>query len=283
MALNGWIDRDGWLIRAGDAREAANTAVFTEVLNLALSAARGDLGTPFRRSRHATTYRSSVGAGGVNGFEIFVKLIDPPSGFERIKAAFRQSNASHVVAVTKALTDAGFGVAAILAYGSERATGREVIVTRRTDGNGLIRTVTSDGNENAAYKRAVLTALGKEVARLHRSGFVHGDLTPYNIFVIRGEPPEFVFIDHERTSRIFPIGRRYRQLRNLVQLGRFDLPGLSRSDRMRVMRGYADVMVGVNRRERRQLVMKVMAMLDRRMSRDRALQFRNTRHVNQGG
>ena len=32
-------------------------------------------------------------------------------------------------------------------------------------------------------KRAVLRALGAEVAALHRAGFIHGDLTPYNVFV----------------------------------------------------------------------------------------------------
>ena len=53
-------------------------------------------------------------------------------------------------------------------------------------------------------KRALLRALGSEVARLHRTGIVHGDLTPYNVFVTPGEPPCFIFLDHDRTRPGFP-------------------------------------------------------------------------------
>jgi hypothetical protein len=43
----------------------------------------------------------------------------------------------------------------------------------------------------------------------------------------------------DRTRPGFPAGRRYRQLRNLVHLGRFDLAGLSNTDRMRVFKANA--------------------------------------------
>ena len=114
-----------------------------------------------------------------------------------------------------------------------------------------------------SHKRAMLRALGTEIARLHRAGFVHGDLTPYNLFVERGEPPCFTFVDHERTRWTrFASGRR--RLRNLVQLGRFDLPGLSRTDRMRVLRAYAGMKSGATWRSLRQ---RGAAMLERRIKR----------------
>jgi len=94
---------------------------------------------------------------------------------------------------------------------------------------------------------------------------VHGDLTPFNIFFVRAEPPRFVLIDHERTRRPGPIGRRRRALRNLVQLGRFDLPGLSATDRMRILAGYTALL---ERRDRRRLTRRVNAMLARRIRRD---------------
>jgi len=112
-----------------------------------------------------------------------------------------------------------------------------------------------------ARKRAMLRALRGEVARLHRAGFVHGDLTPYNLFVVQSEPPRFIFLDHDRTRPGFPAGRRYRQLRNLVQLGRFDLSGLSNADRLRFFRAYA---AGLGFTRWRPMARRVARMLARR-------------------
>jgi hypothetical protein len=103
------------------------------------------------------------------------------------------------------------------------------------------------------------------VARLHRAGYIHGDLTPYNIFVVQTQPPRFIFLDHDRTRRGFPAGRRYRQLRNLVQLGRFDLPGLSNADRLRVFRAYAD---GLGLKRWHAMARRVARMLARRRRKD---------------
>jgi hypothetical protein len=56
-------------------------------------------------------------------------------------------------------------------------------------------------------------------------------------------------------------------LRILVRLGRFDLPGVTLTDRMRVIAGYVHTL---QRRERRVLVRRVnaIAMLQRRIERD---------------
>jgi hypothetical protein len=122
------------------------------------------------------------------------------------------------------------------------------------------------GAEGLIHKRALLHALGEEVARLHRAGFVHGDLTPYNVVVERVEPPRFVFIDHERTRRTPSVGRMRYRLRNLVQLGRLEFPGLTRADRVRVLRAYADAFVV---RNPRRLKRRAASMLARRLERDR--------------
>jgi aminoglycoside phosphotransferase (APT) family kinase protein len=116
-----------------------------------------------------------------------------------------------------------------------------------------------------ARKRVLLRQLGSEVARLHRTGLVHGDLTPYNVFVAQDEPPCFIFLDHDRTRPGFPAGRRYRQLRNLVQLGRFDLPGVSNADRLRVFNAYA---AGLGIARRQATARRVARMLARRRRRD---------------
>ena len=109
-----------------------------------------------------------------------------------------------------------------------------------------------------------------EIARLHRAGFVHGDLTPFNIFFVDDAPARFLLLDHERTRRNFPIGRYRRNLRNLVQLGRFSLPGLSRSDRLRVIHAYGAAM---GSHDPRRMIRRVSKLLEARLVRDGGAQI----------
>jgi hypothetical protein len=139
-----------------------------------------------------------------------------------------------------------------------------MIVTPRAEGQGPLRTLLS---LDMRSKRLLLKALGQEIARLHRSRFVHGDLTPFNIFFI-AEESRFVFLDHERTRRTKGVHGR-RQLRNLVQLGRFQLPGITGTDRLRLLRAYTSEMERSRQRRVESLVAK---MLSRRIRRDGGLE-----------
>ena len=112
----------------------------------------------------------------------------------------------------------------------------------------------------------MLRALGAEIARLHRAGYIHGDLTPYNIFVTGLEPPQFVFIDHERTRRTILSRFERPRMRNLVQLGHLDVGGVTNTDRMRVWCGYSAQFSARRRRTERR---RVAAMLAARMALER--------------
>jgi tRNA A-37 threonylcarbamoyl transferase component Bud32 len=263
-AANEVIERAGWRLNLGD---SGLTAGMREAMVArVIEAARGELGPPRRRSRHASTWQIRLGAGVGADAEIFIKLLEAPHGLDAIKWLVRGGRASHVARVTQQLNDSALVAPGLLAYGREDASGREIIVTPRAEGDGPLRTLrTLQGAGAIARKRAVLRALGAEIARLHRCGFVHGDLTPFNIFFVRTEPPRFVLIDHERTRRTGMIGRRRRELRNLVQLGRFEMPGVSATDRMRVVAGYTS---RLGRRERRAVTRRISAMLRRRIRRD---------------
>src|SRR5206468_2668804 len=119
---------------------------------------------------------------------------------------------------------------------------------------------------------ALLRRLGAEVARLHRAGFVHGDLVPPNVRVV-GEC--FIFLDNDRTRRsrllVGLVGRR-----NLVQLGRFVVPGLTLSDRARVLAAYAAGR-GFSRRTHRRLARWLVAKtVARRCAVDRIPEARVT-------
>jgi hypothetical protein len=234
------------------------------LIERAVAAANGPAGEVIRRSRHARTLKIVPQAHGER-LEAYVKVLDPPQGLERITRLLGGESGARLAHITRELIGAGFRAPEVLLYGRHRASGREFVVTNRVEGKGPLRTLASLGN-SVRHKRAVLRALGQAVARLHRAGFVHGDLTPFNILFTCDETPRFTFIDNERTRRNVMFGLKRRQLRNLVQLGRFDLPGITRADRVRVYRAYEYAMTGRNRRRALRLM---AAMLNRRLERDR--------------
>jgi len=257
----GTADIGGWRFHLARAANHPAAQRPQELIAQAYAAAAGKAGHPLRRSRKAASFRLPLASEAASETEIFVKLIDPPRGLARVKTMLRGSRGAQVARVTEQLEAAGFGAPPVLLHGREAASGRELVLMPIVHGDGPFKALEG----TIAYRRAMLHALGAEIARLHRAGFIHGDLTPYNLFVVRGEPPRFILVDHERTRRtIFP-GKRRRQLRNLVQLGRFDLPGLSRTDRMRVLRAYAGGLTGAPWRSLRR---RASALLERRTRRD---------------
>jgi hypothetical protein len=251
---------EGWSLAVAEpARDLGE-----ELVKLVVETAAGREAKPLRRSRRATTFNLRLPFGSGTRTDIFVKVIDAPRGLERLKRRLRGSIASHVGRVTAQLANAGICAPPIWIYGCELVSRRELIVTPRAAGRGPLRTLEALAG-SIADKRAALAALGAEIARMHRAGFVHGDLTPFNIFVVRGESPRFIFLDHERTRIGFAIGRRRRALRNLVQLGRFAMPGVTRTDRLRLLRSYG---VAMNWRDPRKMSRRVATMIRRRITRD---------------
>lgn len=185
-----------------------------------------------RRSRHARSQRLET-ADGV----VFVKSYPAPAG--------RRAHRAFVMG--RALEAAGFGAPRALLVGSRGRAG--LLVTADAGGDDLLALIAeSAGREvpRRRAKRAVLRQLGAEVARLHRAGFVHGDLVPPNLRWCDGAP---VYLDNDRTRR-FPVTVGAR--RNLVQLGRFVVPGVSATDRVRVLLAYATGR-GLDRRRRHRL------------------------------
>jgi len=263
---NDRVEVDGWRLTL--ALPDPVQELRERLIEFVVAVADGRLVEPMRRSRHARTFQTQFVAAAGTPISLFVKVIEQPRRMKRLKRIFRGSPARHVVRVTAELGAAGLRAPPVWIFGNEIATRRELLVTPRAEGNGPLHTLAGRAGA-VATKRAILRALGAEIARLHRGGFVHGDLTPFNIFIVCGEPPRFVLLDHERTRRSFFLGRTRRQLRNLVQLGRFNLPGLSRTDRLRTLAAYAAT---INPRAPRALARRVNAMLERRIRHDGGLQ-----------
>ena len=203
------------------------------IIPLVLDVADGSEGECWRRSLHAETWLMKV-----DDAEIFVKVIRPATGIGRFKQIFRGRAVDHLASISGRLIRDGFETPVPMLWGWERASGREVVVTARANGITLPRFLREQGRD-LHRKRVVLRALGIEIARLHSAGFLHGDLTPYNILLNNAAGERFILLDNDRTRKTWLSRFTRPRLRNLVQLGRFAFAGLSRTDRIRVWRGYA--------------------------------------------
>ncbi len=257
------VERRGWSLALTPAAAQLSPDRRERLVDIALAAAAGGGARRIRRSRHAESYLGRLDAGGDPSGEVFIKVLDAPRGMAALKRLVRPARVEHVATITAALNRDGFMTPPILLYGRENATGRELLVTARAEGTLVPRSLRAP-RQILACKRAMLRALGATVARMHHSGYIHGDLTPYNLFVTSAAAPEFIFIDHERTRRTVASRWWRPRLRNLVQLGRFDLRGVTLTDRMRVWHGYA-AESGAGRSELR----RAARMLSERIARDR--------------
>ena len=255
------LTRGGWTFFIPGSAARFSDGYRERLIVSALSAIDGSLATSIRRSRHAETWFEHFDR--VGGPNAYFKVLDPIRGLNRIRWIFKRTRAAHVASISESLRADGVGVAEILLLGAERRGGREIIVTARVDGSNLARYLK---RAKLASRRVVLRALGAEVARLHRAGYIHGDLTPFNIFVTGLEPPQFVFIDHERTRRTILSRFERPRMRNLVQLGQLELGGVTNTDRMRVWCGYA---AAFSARRRRVARRRVAAMLAARIGTQR--------------
>jgi hypothetical protein len=263
--MAGREERAGWRLEWPDDASRFSDVLRNRLINGAIAAAGGKWGTPERRSRHAATYLVRVPEQpGYEPFAMFVKVYDPPRGPAALKRRLRGTPAAHAAAVSRELSAQGFGVPAVILYGEERNSGRAMLVTERAAGVSLAAFLGAP--HPADRKRRILRALGAEVARLHRAGYVHGDLTPHNVFVANYETGGLIFIDHDRTRRAFVIGRRRRQLRNLVQLLRFDLLRLTRTDRLRIFRAWG---AALELQRSNHVMHRVFNMLKLRIAKDR--------------
>ena len=207
-----------------------------------------------RASRHAWTRALEAADAG-----LWLKVYPAPDG-RRAWRAWRMG---------QALSGAGLPVAEAVLVGRRGQMG--LLVTREVGGQDLMQVV---ARARGAAKRDLLRSLGCAVGALHTAGFVHGDLVPSNIQVRDGA---FVLLDHDRTRRgrfLVWWGAR----RNLVQLGRFVVAGVTAADRGRVLRAYADRR-GLSRRARHRLARWVARkIVARRIAIDRLSAATTIRH-----
>jgi serine/threonine protein kinase len=179
---------------------------------------------------------------------LFLKLFYGTASLESLKDFFRCSKAVRSLKQTETLAVLGFNVPVAIGAGEERYVNvlrRSFLVTLPVTGRPLPVFLRDhfDGRMpglSLRQKREFLACLAREIRRLHDLGFVHGDLVPGNILVapVPDGMGQFYFMDNDRTRR-YPAWLSHRLWRrNLVQLNRFPLAGISLEDRVRFFHAY---------------------------------------------
>ncbi|MBI1370666.1 MAG: hypothetical protein GC162_18670 [Planctomycetes bacterium] len=142
---------------------------------------------------------------------LFVKHIAPPDRARLL----RRSPVQNTLAVTRRLLAAGFEAPHVVLAADLTARGRteHLLITEAVDGQSVESRLLQSPNIEAT--RRLLIDIGREVARLHRARFLHGDLLPGNL--IRRPDGVFVFLDNDRTRRL-PVLPFWLRRRNLSQM-----------------------------------------------------------------
>jgi serine/threonine protein kinase len=182
---------------------------------------------------------------------LYLKVFHGDFRMNALKDIFRHSKAVRSMYQAAVLRKFNFNVPFILAAGEKREHGlvlrKAFVLSRRVNGQSLpvvLKEHSSAFTKFALFeKRSGLKQLAIEVRRLHELGFVHGDLLPTNIFVCRteGKASRFFFMDNDRTRRYPKWIPHLLWRRNLLQLNRLPLPGITLQDRVRFLSHYLEL------------------------------------------
>lgn len=133
-------------------------------------------------------------------------LSDKQDGFLNIlKWRFRPSRALHILSISQELEKAGFRTPKVILAARHRpwwpwGKPTDLLVTEEAQGNLVSTLLWHIPPLPEEERQALLQKTGRELARLHLAGFVHGDCHPGNYF--QDDPNKgFLYIDNDRTCR----------------------------------------------------------------------------------
>lgn len=198
-------------------------------------------------SRHPQTFAVNWPTAGSH-HEYYLKVFNSRAVSGAVKDLFRSSAPFRFWRQGLALSAAGFNVPRTLAAGEVRSlrfVARGFVLTAKVDGQPLPTFLTHAVNRNdrqgfMAAKRKSVTQMAELVRQFHRLGFVHGDLVATNL-LMTGDLERGIsiyFMDNDRTRRYPRWLPHTLWKRNLIQLNRMPLPGVTLQDRVRFLCAY---------------------------------------------
>jgi len=226
-------------------------------------------GVPVKSSRFATVLKFENPD---TGEEFFFKEFHERGLKDKLKKFFCSTRSRRAFRAGQVLLAKGFLTPVAVVEGIEKTLffkGRDFLITQAVPGERTYQYFAAHFRtplpyETVADKRALIDAAGREIGRLHRAGIFHGDLRVGNIIIDgRSSTARFFFIDNERTQFYREIPEKKR-LKNLVQLNMVLLPQITRTDRLRFLRGYLSVNPELVSR-RKETVRKVRVLTEKRV------------------
>jgi serine/threonine protein kinase len=197
------------------------------------------------RQGHPQTTRLKLRHGSEDAF---LKTYTPMGSWTDLKDVFRVSKAIRHWQQSLALARHGFLTPLVIGAGEERSFRRiekAFVLTKLVPATNLSVYVRGLDQEDRARfstleKRDYIRKLGDQIGRIHELGFVHGDMILSNILIrVHDGEVFYYYIDHDRTRRYPRWLPQTLWKRNLVQLNRLVLPGITLTDRMRFFHAYA--------------------------------------------
>jgi GT2 family glycosyltransferase/tRNA A-37 threonylcarbamoyl transferase component Bud32 len=162
-----------------------------------------------------------------------VKIYKKGGGVRKLLALLGLAPVPREPAVSVAAVRAGLPCAPVVAWG-DRDFGSAIAV-ERIDGARDLQDVLLDPGTPRRLRRILLVRYGRFARRLQDAGLWQYDFNPTNILL---DGPRMLVIDFERARwRGRPLAEAER-LRLVAKMNR--VPGLSRTDRLRFLRGYLD-------------------------------------------
>jgi hypothetical protein len=199
--------------------------------------------------------------------EFYFKVFSPRGLWDVIKPLWRGSRAWRCSIQTLALQSYGFAAPSVIAAKTRGVVPWIVMESARgiAWGDFVCSFLTEpDTVALLLWKRELIRALGAEIGRLHKLGFVHGDLNPFNVLVDTSvRKPTFYLIDNERTRRPLYLLDRER-VRNLVQISFFQSPQMQRTDHLRFWSAYCEA-AGLSKARQRRLRIQACERLHARL------------------
>jgi hypothetical protein len=200
-------------------------------------------GTPVTSSRFATVLRFHNPA---DGEAFFYKEFHNRGVKDVLKNFFGLTRGKRAFRAGHLLLQYGFLTPEPVLYGVEKRfflIRRNFLITKAVSGDRTYQYIKHHFHlplpaELLEEKRALLSAAGREIGRLHKAGIFHGDLRVGNIILSgRGAAARFYFIDNERTTSGRTLSEKKR-LKNIIQLNMVRLPHITATDRLRFLTAY---------------------------------------------
>ncbi len=208
-------------------------------------------------SKDATVHKGIISVDVNNNIEVFLKEYHYRSFLDKIKHLIRKNRAYRSIIATESLKAHGFCAPRSIAYGWEK---NSFLINRRhftvtesiVDSKniyGIFEEFSKSSLIDTKIKRKFIRDFGREIGKLHATGFSHGDLRGGNILVQENNGDWiFHYIDNERTQRFKRLPMKLR-IKNLVQINMLFSHAISKTDRLRFFKEYMKENQSINPKE----------------------------------